>query len=107
MWPQTASGPSPTTSSSAITSDAEQLGQAVGDGPEAEVVLRLPFRPSEMGGNHERGAPVEELTERGDGRADPHVVGDPTAFERHVEVGADEDPRAGDVTEIVEGAERH
>ena len=60
-----------------------------------------------MGGDHERGAPVEELTERGNGRADPHVVGDPAALERHVEVGADEDAGAGDVAEIVERAERH
>ena len=87
--------------------DAEQLRQAVGDGPEAELVLRLALRPPEMRGDHERGAPVEELAERGDGRADPHVVGDPAALERHVEVGADEDPGAGDVAEIVEGAERH
>ena len=87
--------------------DAEQLTQPVGDGPEAQIVLWLPLRPPEVGRDDERGAPVEELAERREGRADPHVVGDPAALERHVEVGADEDPAAGDVAELVEGAERH
>ena len=29
--------------------------------------------------------------------ADPCVVGDPAVLERHVEIGADEDPASGDI----------
>jgi hypothetical protein len=87
--------------------EAEQLAEGVGDGPEPEVVVGLALRSPEMGGDDQRGTPVEEIAERRDGGADPHVVRDPGTFERHVEVGADEDPGAGDVAEIVERAERH
>ena len=107
MWPQTASGPSPTTSSSAITSTPSSSLSRSATGPRRRSSCGSPSGLPEMGRDHERGAPVEELAERGDGRADPHVVGDPAALERHVEVGADEDPGAGDVAEVVEGAERH
>ena len=86
----------------------EELPEAVGDGPEAELVAAA--RPSgrpEVRGDHERRPALAELAEGGDGRADPQVVGDPAALDRHVEVDADEDAGAGDVAEVVEGAERH
>ena len=60
-----------------------------------------------MRGEHERGAALPELAERGQGRGDPRVVGHRAAVERHVEVGADEDARAVDVAEVVERAKRH
>ena len=45
--------------------EAEQLAERVGDGPEPEVVARLALRSPEMGGDDQRGTPVEELAERG------------------------------------------
>ena len=85
----------------------EELPEAIGDGPEAELVARLAVGPAEVRGHHERRPALPELAEGGDGRADPQVVGHPAAFDRHVEVDADEDAGAGDVAEVVEGAERH
>ena len=108
MWSQTASGPSPTISSSAIDLHLEQLPEAVGDGPEAELVaLVSPLGPAQVRGHHQRRPTLPELPEGGHGRAYPQVVGHPAAFDRHVEVDADEDAGAGDVAEVVEGPERH
>ena len=107
MWPQTASGPSPTTSSSAITSTPSSSPSRSATGPRRRSSLRLPFGLPRCDATTSAAPRVDQLAERGDGRADPHVVGDPAALERHVEVGADEDPAAGDVAELVERAERH
>jgi hypothetical protein len=42
-------------------------------------------------------AAVEEVSQRRERGADAHVVGDLPVLERDVEVGADEDPPAGDL----------
>ena len=85
----------------------QQLGQPGADRRQPKILSHLAPGTSEVGRQHQSRAATQQFPERGDGGADPHVVGDPAAMQWHVEVGTDEDPLAGDVAEVVERAERH
>ena len=76
---------------------AEQLGQALADRPHRERRVDLALRPAEVGDEDQRGAALAQQLDRRQRRADPRVVGDPAAVERHVEVDPDQHPLAGDV----------
>jgi hypothetical protein len=64
---------------------------------QAEFGLRFSFGPAEERGDHERSVPLEEKSQRGKRFPDAGVVGDGPVLERHVEVGANEDPASLDV----------
>ena len=85
----------------------EELRQPDADGPETQVVARLPLRPAEVRGEHERRSAVQQLVKGRERGADAQVVGDRTVVQRDVEVHADEDTPVGDVAEIVERSKRH
>ncbi len=81
---------------------AQQLLQAVADGPQRQLRVRA-LRPPEMAGQDEPRAPLAQRAERGQRGTDPRVVGDLRAVERDVEVDPDEDPFTGDVAQVGEG----
>jgi hypothetical protein len=78
---------------------AEQLGEPRGDGTEGVLLLRCSLRPAQVRHHDDPGSGLGELLQRRHARADAAVVGDPGAVEGHVQVRADQDPFAGDVTQ--------
>ena len=75
---------------------AEQLAQSGGGGGEGERRVRGALGAAQVRGDDHLGARVREGLDGGQDGADPAVVGDGAVVERHVEVGADEDPLACD-----------
>ncbi len=77
--------------------DAEALAERVRDDGQGELGLALALGPAQMGSQHHARLRGEQAFERRQGGPDPAVVGDPTVGERHVQVRADEDAKAGEV----------
>ncbi len=81
---------------------AQQVRQAQRDRTQAEGVVDLALRPTEMAGQDDDGAAIEEV---GDGRhagPDAGVVDDLAVLERDVEIDPDEDLLAGRI-EVANG----
>lgn len=73
----------------------EDFTQPLGRGGQRVGRVRGALGAAQVGGDDHLGAALDELGDRrGDG-ADPAVVGDAGAVQRHVQVGADEDPLTG------------
>ena len=86
---------SPTVSVANATVAAEQLAEPGGrPGAREYAGSGAPFGPAEVGDHDDPGAGVGQLPDGRDAGPDPAVVGDRAAVERHVEVGADQDPLA-------------
>ena len=81
---------------------AEHLGQPLGDRGEAVLLHRLALGPAQVRAHDHAGAAVGEVGDRRRAGPDPAVVGDRAAVQRHVEVRADEDPLAAEVSEVVD-----
>ena len=76
---------------------AQQLAQALGDGCQGIVAVRLPLRrAAEVGHDHDPGAGLERVLEGRDRGPQPRVRADPSAVERHVQVLADQQALAGE-----------
>ena len=73
---------------------AEQLAEPLGDRRQGVRRVRLALGPAEVGDHDDPGAGVGQRLDGRDAGADPAVVGDRAAVERHVQVGADQDPLA-------------
>jgi hypothetical protein len=73
---------------------AQQLTQPLRGGRQGVGRVRGALGAAQVGGDDDLGAVLGELGDRRLDGADPAVVGDGRAVERHVEVGADEDPLA-------------
>ena len=76
---------------------AEKLGEPGGDRLQGVLGIGFAFRPPEMRRQDDRGALVECVIDRRQRRADASVVGNRAVLDRHVEVHADEDARAGEI----------
>ena len=85
---------------------AEELAQPLRDRAQAQRVVDLALRPAEVAGEDDRCATLEEVDDRRQAGANAGVVGDPPVLERHVQVGADEDPASGDV-DVADGLGVH
>ena len=85
----------------AVLDEADGLAQfrrkIGGDRLEAELRLPFPLGTSKMAAENDPGPLLLEMLDRGQRGFDPAVVGDSTAFERHVEVAAHEDAFTGEV----------
>jgi hypothetical protein len=86
---------------------ADQRGESVGHGCQSQVVVRRSLGTTEVRSQDEPGPALPQRTQGGHGRGDARVVGHRPRLERHIEVGADEHARAGDLAEVVERAQRH
>lgn len=75
---------------------AEELGEALGGRQQRERRVRCSLGAAQVGGDDHLGASVGQGLDGGQDGADAAVVGDLAVGERHVEVGADEDPLALD-----------
>ena len=75
---------------------AEEFAEARGGRGEGEGRVRGALGAAQVRGDDHPGARLGERLDGGQDGADAAVVGDGRAVERHVEVGADEDPLAGD-----------
>ena len=75
---------------------AEELGQALGDGPQRQLGPHLALRPAEVRADDHLRAVLAQVPNRRERRPDARVVGDPVAVERDVQVRANEDPPALD-----------
>ena len=64
-----------------------------------ELGVRLALRATEVAGGDHRGTALGEPLDGRERRPDPEVVDDHAVVERHVEVGADEDPFAVETSE--------
>jgi hypothetical protein len=86
----------------------EELTEASRHGSQGVALLGGALGAAEVRGHHHAGARVREPTDRRHARADAPVVGDDGSVERDVEVGADQDPLAGDalLEELVETRHR-
>jgi hypothetical protein len=73
---------------------AQEIRQAIGDRPQAQLRGRFPLRASEMAGEHDGRAMVDRVLDGRQRRADPGVVANHPVLQRHVEVDADEDALA-------------
>ena len=69
-----------------------QLGEPGTDRIHRVPGIRLPLRSAEVAGAHHRRPPILQPGDGGEGGADAEVVRDLVAFQRHVEVCADEHP---------------
>src|SRR5437867_5033966 len=69
---------------------------------EAEGVVGTAVRPAQVRTEDQRGAPPDQLLQRGSGGGDPQVVHDTAAFEGDVEVATNEHPPARQVAEVVD-----
>ncbi len=78
---------------------AQQLAQAHGDRRERVLLVRLrvdALGAAQVRGDDDLGAALQQGAESGHRGADPAVVGDARAVERHVEVGAHQHALAGE-----------
>ena len=73
---------------------AEELGEAIGDRPQAHLRIHFALRPAQMAREHDGGAVIERVLDRRQRRADPRVVADDAVLQRDVEIDADEDALA-------------
>ena len=85
---------------------SEELAQPLGDRAQAQRVDDLALRTAEVTGEDDRCAALEEVDDRRQAGANAGVVGDPPVLERHVQVGADEDPASGDI-DVADGLGVH
>ena len=76
---------------------AEQLGETLADGREAELGVALALRAAEVGADEDGGAARDEVLDRRQGLANAGVVGNGAILEGHVEVGAQEDALSADI----------
>ena len=74
----------------------EEFTEARGGRGEGEGRVRGALGAAQVGGDDDPGARVGEGLDRGQHGADAAVVGDTRAVQRHVQIGADEDPLARD-----------
>jgi len=81
---------------------AHEAAQDLADRPQAQAVLDLSVRSTEMARQDDLGALGQEGVDRRDRRTDPRVVGDLAVGERDVEVDTDEDALARGV-EVANG----
>ncbi len=86
---------------------AEELGEPDRHRCQGQVLTDLTLRTPEVGRHDERGAPLPELTEGRQRRADPAVVGHPAVGERNVRVDPDEDTPITHLSQIIERRQRH
>ena len=84
---------------------AEQLLEPLADRRQAVRRVGLALRTAEVRDDDRRSAPVEQVAQQRDARADAAVVTDPSVLERDVQVAADEDALALDV-EVLREAHR-
>ena len=83
---------------------AEQLGEPRPDRRHRVGRVHLPRRAAEVGGHDHPRPAVEQQPQGRQGRLQAQVVRDPAPVERGVEVGTQEDPRAGRV-EVTDAAD--
>ena len=81
---------------------AEQLRQAIGDRPQAQLRFDLALRPAEVAGEDDRRALLERVLNGRQRRLDARVVADDAVLERDVEVDADEDALALEIEILIE-----
>src|ERR1051326_28297 len=84
---------------------AERRGELLAHRLARVLLLALALRPSEVGGEDERGAGLAKAADRRQRLVDARRVGDARPFERHVVVDAVEDARPARDAEIVERAD--
>ncbi|CAM5661276.1 hypothetical protein SGRIM119S_07122 [Streptomyces griseorubiginosus] len=73
---------------------AQEFAEPLGGGKQREGRVRRALGAAEVRGHDHLGARVHEGLDGGQDGTDAAVVGDEAVGERHVEVGADEDPLA-------------
>ena len=91
---------------------AEQLGEALGHGLQRVGGVRRTLRPAEVRGDEHARTGTGELLDGRDAGAHAAVVGDRAAVQRHVQVAADQHPRAAEVSpaareQVVDRLGRH
>ncbi len=74
----------------------QELTEALGGGQQGEDRVRGALGAAQVGGDEDLGAGVREGLDGGQYGPDAAVVGDDPVGQRHVQVGADEDPLAVD-----------
>ena len=79
---------SPTTSAASVTVASSSSFSRVATGLQRVLRVRRALRPAEVRGDHDPRTRPGQLADGGQRRADPAVVGDGLAVERHVQVGA-------------------
>ena len=82
----------------------DDLGDLLGDRRQALLGIGS-LRASEMGQQDDLGVGAREFQDRRGDTLDPGRVGDDAVLHRHIEVDAQQDALAGDVADVVEGAE--
>jgi hypothetical protein len=76
---------------------AEQFAEPVRNRAQAELRILFSLRPAQMAREHCGRAVVERVLNRRQAGAQPRVVVNPSVFQRHVEVDANEDALAFEV----------
>jgi len=76
---------------------SQQLRQPIRDGLEPEGIVDLALGTAEVAGQNHAGTALQQIADGGQAGANARVVGDPAVIQRDVQVGAQEDPLAGDV----------
>ncbi|MNI54737.1 hypothetical protein D3C73_1096480 [compost metagenome] len=85
----------------------QQQLQRLDHGAQAHRRHALALGPVEVGQQHHLGAGFAQAVDGRQGRLQPGVVGDVPVLHRHVEVHANQGGLAGQVGNVVEGAEGH
>src|SRR5262249_36176593 len=80
----------------------EDLCEARGDRLQGVRAIGLALRPPEVRGQHDGGARLEAVLDRGQSRRDPSVVADTPPLKGHVEVDSEEDPSPREI-ELIDG----
>jgi hypothetical protein len=86
---------------------AQQLAEPLRHRSEAVLRVGRALRPPEVRDDDDARTGMDQRVDRRHRRTDAAVVGDLVVLERHVQVAADQDALALQLTERLEGAERH
>jgi hypothetical protein len=82
----------------------DQLAEAGGDRGQGVLGVHLALRATQVSHHDDRGTGLGELLQGRQRRLDPAVVGDRLAVQRDVEIAADQDALAPQISEIVDGS---
>jgi hypothetical protein len=86
---------------------SQQIAQSLGHRRKAVLRVGSTVGPAEVRDHDDAGTRVDEGVDRRDGRPDAAVIGDLVVLQRHIEVAADHDALAPQVTEFWNRAQGH
>jgi hypothetical protein len=80
----------------------KDLAEPGGHGVQPKLLDHRALRSPQVGAQHQVGPQAEQVVKGRNGVSDPEIVGDASVLQRDVEVAPDQDPAAGQLTQILD-----